>query len=141
MKTILLVDDDLHALEIVGETLTTFGYKVIPRPDAESALSDIRDGTGIDLVITEYWMPGMNGLEFLTIVRKALPAVPVIMLTGYGSVEIYLKSLSLGVFEYLNKPFKEKELYYCVRSALQRSAADNALTVCRRNSEFATLKR
>ncbi len=129
MKTILLVDDELHALEIVGETLTTFGHKVIPRPDAESALSVIRDGTGIDLVITEYRMPGMNGVEFLTILRKALPSVPVIILTGHGSVEIYLKSLSLDVFEYLNKPFKEKELYHIVRSALQRSAANNALPV------------
>ncbi len=129
MKTILLVDDGLHMLEIVGETLITFGYKVIPRPDAESALSVIRDGTDIDLVITEYWMPGMNGVEFLTILRRALPSVPVIMLTKYSSVEIYLKSLSLGAFEYLNKPIKEKELYYIVRSALQRSAANNVLLV------------
>jgi two-component system C4-dicarboxylate transport response regulator DctD len=129
MKTILLVDDELHALEIVGEILTTFGYKVIPRLDAESALSVIWDGTCIDLVITEYRMPGMNGVEFLTILRKVLPSVPVIIFTGHGSVEIYLKSLSLGVFEYLNKPFKEKELDHIVRSALQRSAAENALPV------------
>lgn len=129
MKTILLVDDGLHMLEIVGETLITFGYKVIPRSDAESALSVIRDGTDIDLVITEYWMPGMNGVEFLTILRKALPSVPVIMLSGYSSVEIYLKSISLGAFEYLNKPIKEKELYHIVRSAFQRSAANSVLLV------------
>jgi DNA-binding NtrC family response regulator len=129
MKTILLVDDDPHVLEIVGETLGTFGYKVIPRSDAESALSIIRDGTNIDLVITDYRMPEMNGFEFLVILRKTLPSVPVIMLTGYSSVEIYLKSLSLGAFEYLHKPVKEKELYHVVRSALQRSAADNALLV------------
>jgi DNA-binding NtrC family response regulator len=127
MKTILLVDNELHMLEIVQETLNTFGYKVIPRPDAESALSVIRDGTDIDLVITDYRMPGMNGVEFLTILRKALPSVPVIMLTGHSSVETYLQSLSLGAFEYLNKPFKEKELFYTVRSALQRPVADGAL--------------
>ena len=129
MKTILLVDNELHMLEIVEQTLNLFGYKVIPRPDAESALSVIQDGTDIDLVITDYRMPGMNGLEFLTILRKALPSVPVIMLTGHSSVETYLQSLSLGAFEYLNKPFKKRELYHTVRSALQRPAADSALLV------------
>jgi DNA-binding NtrC family response regulator len=127
MKTILLVDDELHMRDIVGETLSTFGYNVIPKTDAESALSVIRDGTDIDLVITDYRMPGMNGVEFLTILRKTLPSVPVIMLSGYSSVEIYLKSLSLGAFEYLNKPCKKKELYRIVRSALQRPEAENAL--------------
>ena len=127
MKTILLVDNERHMSRIAEKRLNAFGYKVISRPDAESALSVIRDGTDIDLVITDYRMPGMNGVEFLAILRKALPSVPVIMLTGYSSVEIYLKSLSLGAFEYLNKPCKEKELYHIVRSALQRPVADNAL--------------
>ncbi len=129
MKTILLVDDELRVLEIMVEILKSYGYKVIQKSDAESALSVIREGTGIDLVITDYQMPGMNGIEFLTMLRKTLPSVPVIMLTGYGSVETYLKSLSLGVFEYLNKPFKEEELYHIVRLALQKSAADDALPV------------
>ena len=129
MKTILLVDNERDMQEIVKETLNMFGYRVISRSDAESALSVIRDGAEIDLVITDYQMPGMNGVEFLTILRKALPTVPVIMLTGYSSVEIYLQSLSLGAFEYLNKPFKEKELYHIVRSALQRPAADKAVLV------------
>jgi DNA-binding response OmpR family regulator len=127
MKTILLVDDEVHMLDLVGELLHTFGYKVIPQPDAESALSVIRQGTGIDLVITDYRMPGMNGVEFLKIVRTTLPSVPIIMLTAYSSVEIYLITLSLGAFEYLNKPFTEKELNHVVKSALQRPAADYAL--------------
>jgi DNA-binding NtrC family response regulator len=129
MKTILIVDDELHVLEIIGETLSSFGYKVIPRPDAESALSVIREGTDIDLVITDLRMPGMNGVEFLAVLKKTLPAVPVIMLTGYGTVETYLQALSLGVFEYLNKPVQAKELRHIVRSAFKRSAADNALPV------------
>jgi DNA-binding response OmpR family regulator len=129
MKTILLVDNELPMLEMVEETLHAFGYRVIPRSDAESALSVIRDRSDIDLVITDYRMPGMNGVEFLSVLRKDVPTVPVIMLTRQSSVEIYLKSISLGAFEYLNKPFKEKELYYIVRSALRRPTADNAVFV------------
>lgn len=127
MKTILLVDNELHMLEILEETLKAIGYRVIPRHDAESALSVLWEGTDIDLVITDYRMPGMNGVEFLAILKKSFPSVPVIMLTRHGSVETYLQSLCLGAFECLNKPFREKELYHTVRSALQEPPADNAL--------------
>lgn len=127
MKTILVVDSEHQMLEIVKETLGGCGYNIIPRPDAESALSVIREGTGIDLVITDYRMPGMNGMEFLTILRQDFPSVPVIMLDGHSSVETYLQSLSLGAFEYLNKPFKKKELHHTVRSALQQPATGSAV--------------
>ncbi len=127
MKTILLVDDDIRILESLEEILNTFGYRVISRPDAESALSLLREGIGIDLVITDYRMPGMNGVEFIMVLRQILPSVPVIILTGYASVEVYLKSVSLGAFEYINKPVKMKVLNRIVKSALKRSAAGNAV--------------
>ena len=119
MKTLLLVDDELENLRSLGEILHRFGYAVIAKPDAASALSVIRDGTPIDLVITDYRMPGVDGLEFLIHLKQILPNVPVIMLTAYGAVETYLKSLSLGVFEYVNKPVKAKELGRIVKAALE----------------------
>jgi len=63
-------------------------------------------------------MPGMDGLEFLNALRQMDSSVPVIMLTAYGAVESYLKSLSLGVFEYVNKPIKAKELGRIVQAAI-----------------------
>lgn len=119
MKTILLVDDELENLRSLGEILNRFGYRVIAKPDGQSAMSVIKEGTAVDLVITDYRMPGMNGLEFLSSLRQERPAVPAIMLTAYGAVETYLKSLSLGVFEYINKPVKAKELGKIVRAALE----------------------
>lgn len=123
MKTILLVDDEPGVLKILEDTLVRFGYKVIPKPDAGSALTVIREGAKIDLVITDNKMPGMNGSEFVTVLKQALPSVPVIMLTGYGSVESYLKSLSNGVFEYINKPVQARELDRIVKAALDASDA------------------
>lgn len=118
MKTILLVDDELEILKSLGEILTRFGYQVIAKQSAQEALASVKDGANIDLVITDYRMPGMDGLEFLNALRQMDPSVPVIMLTAYGAVESYLKSLSLGVFEYVNKPIKAKDLGRIVQAAI-----------------------
>jgi len=118
MKTILLVDDELEILKSLGEILTRFGYQVIAKQSAQEALASVKDGANIDLVITDYRMPDMDGLEFLNALRQMDPSVPVIMLTAYGAVESYLKSLSLGVFEYVNKPIKAKDLGRIVQAAL-----------------------
>ncbi len=121
MRTILLVDDEPEILKSLGEILNRFGYAVIARTEARDALSVVRDGTKIDLVITDYRMPGMDGLEFLNALRQMDASVPVIVLTAYGAVESYLKSLSLGVFEYINKPIKAKELGRIVQAAIDSS--------------------
>jgi two-component system response regulator AtoC len=125
MKTILLVDDEIEILKSLGEILNRFGYTVIARTEAEAALSVFRDGTKIDLVITDYRMPVMDGLEFLSALRQMDESVPVIVLTAYGAVESYLKSLSLGVFEYMNKPIKAKELGRIVQAAIDSSDRSN----------------
>lgn len=119
MKTILLVEDDRDVLEMLGETLKRAGYDIIPKADAESALSLLRAGTGVDLVITDNYLPGMKGVEFIGVLRKILPSVPVIMLTAYGSVESYIRSMSGGVFEYVHKPVTAKELLRIVSAALE----------------------
>jgi two-component system response regulator HydG len=123
IKTILVVDDEPENRRIYSEILSDLGYKVIDEPDGASALSDIRQGGKIDLVITDYKMPGMNGLELAATLRNILPSIPVLMLTAYASIENYLQSLSLGVFEYINKPVGRMELIRIVRMALNDHSA------------------
>ncbi len=129
MKTILLVDDEHIVLDALGQILHHFGYKVISRPDAESALSVIREGEYIDLILTDYRLSGMKGIEYIAALKKRLPATPVIIITGDCSVELYIKALSLGVFECLNKPVSMKDLDRVLKSAFERSAAGSALLI------------
>ncbi len=117
-KTILIVDDEPENRHIYAEILNDMGYRTIEAPDGEYALLKVREGNEIDLVIADYRMPKMNGLQFIESLRSILPAVPMIMVTAFANVESYLQSFSLGVFEYMNKPFSKAEFMRIVKAAL-----------------------
>ncbi|HUI68399.1 MAG TPA: response regulator [Nitrospirota bacterium] len=122
MKTILLVDDEPEVLALHEFMLNDFGHKVIPKPTAESALFLVKEGVNVDLVITDYRMPGMNGVEFVRELRRILPSVPVLILTGDLTLEI---EPGLGVFALINKPIARIELDRIVKAALDRKAANS----------------
>ncbi len=116
-QTILIVDDDDANLMYMSDNLRMSGYDVVSFHDASAALLAIRDGIRLDLVITDYRMSGMNGLEFVEALRCLLPAVPVIMLTAHGDIDTYFKAFNLGVFEYIHKPVSKCELLKIVKFA------------------------
>jgi len=117
MATVLLVDDDPLVLSVHEVMLQDFGHEVISKCDAQSALALIRSGADVDLVITDYQMPVMNGVEFIRALRQTLPIVPVLMLTGYNTREI---EDELGVFECLSKPVKKKGFDLTIKAALDQ---------------------
>jgi CheY-like chemotaxis protein len=121
MKKILLVDDEPAILTVLELLLNKFGYIVVLKSNAESALFLIREGVIVDLIITDYRMPGMNGVEFVRELRRILPSVPVLMLSGDVSVKI---EPSLGVFKLINKPVAGEELDRIVRAALDRATTN-----------------
>ncbi len=129
-KTVLVVDDEQENLRSYEEILHDMGYQVLLQPDGVSALAFLREDVAVDLIITDFRMPGMNGIEFITDLRQSRPFVPVVMITAYGNIETYLHSVSLGVFEYVHKPVKKEEFERIVKHALHdagpESAADEA---------------
>ncbi len=120
-KTILVVDDDPENVRSYTEILIDMGYRVIARGDVDSALAMLEGNTVLDLAITDYRMPGKTGLDFILALRRLRPSLPVIMITAYGNIETYLHSISLGAFEYVNKPINKKEFERIVRHALNKN--------------------
>ena len=117
-NTVLLVDDNLDVLKTLGTVLARAGHRVIAKLDAPSAMEILREGIPVDVIVTDYQLPQMDGMEFLGRLRETAPAVPVIVLTGYGSVENYLQFITRGAYEYLHKPVLPRELNRVVLAAL-----------------------
>jgi CheY-like chemotaxis protein len=93
-STVLLIDDNQDVLYALEELLVTAGHIVVTKPDASSALAVVNAQVQIDVIVTDYVLPHMNGLEFLGKVRDSLPRVPVIVLTGHESTELLSKCMN-----------------------------------------------
>ncbi len=120
-RTVLLVDDDRTSLERIAAMLERRGYRTIALTSAPAALALVRDGSHpVDLVITDYRMPEMDGLEFSRALQRLSPALPLILITAHSDVESYLKALNAGVLEYINKPVVAQELLRIVAFTLDR---------------------
>jgi two-component system cell cycle sensor histidine kinase/response regulator CckA len=104
LKTILIVDDNKDTLTAMGKMATHLGYRALTSQDGWSALSIINKGNSVDLVITDYQMPGMNGLELAGMLKQRDPPLPVILVSGCPKTELYLKALTIGIDDFREKP-------------------------------------
>ncbi len=106
---ILVVDDDEGTRELFHTVLSGEGYQVTLAENGQDALA-LFSNDSFDLVITDLKMPVTDGLHLLQEIRKAGSNTDVIMATGYGEVESYLRAMSLGAVEYIHKPVRIREL-------------------------------
>ena len=107
---ILIVDDDQSILEVLEARLSASNFKVLKAKDAVGAEQILRDQKGVDLLVSDIKMPGKSGMELFTDVRKALPDLPVIFLTAYGTIPDAVDAIKLGAADYISKPFDGLEL-------------------------------
>lgn len=123
---ILVVDDEEGARDLFNTILTDEGYDVSLASDGEEALILFKSHP-FNLVITDIRMPVMDGLQLLQEIRKTGSKTEVIMVTAYGEVESYLKAMSLGAAEYINKPVRIKELKRIVHKVLTEQRARSGI--------------
>lgn len=120
MATILVADDDQKLLKMVQRTLTYEGFGVITATSGHEALAKI-EAEKPDLVVLDWMMPELDGLELLKRLRVAGEPVPILMLTARDAVEDRVEGLDKGADDYLVKPFAPSELLARLRALLRRS--------------------
>ncbi len=103
MSTILVVDDEPSLRSFFTKVLQGIGYDALVAPDGETALNICRKER-IDTIFLDYSMPGINGIETLQEIKKINPEVPVIMMSGYASIQLAVESMKLGAYDFIAKP-------------------------------------
>ncbi len=119
MKSILVVDDNPETLVCFEEILGRAGHRVITCNNSRSALILIHEGIRADLVIIDYRMPGMNGLELVVDLKNIAPHIPLIMCSAHLRADVYSKAMKLGVKEFVQKPISMPDLVRVVSETLE----------------------
>jgi DNA-binding NtrC family response regulator len=114
---ILIVDDEKNIREGLGKALELEGYRTLLAADGEQAMVQV-EKEEIDLIIADLKMPGLSGEELLKKVVSAYPTVPVIILTGHGTIESAVKAMRDGAYDFLTKPLNLERLSLLVKRAL-----------------------
>ncbi len=120
-ETILLIDDDRSLLRVTEYNLSQSGFRVITADSGTEGL-DLFEQSLPDMVITDLQLGDMNGLELLDGMKEMAPAIPVIVITAFGSIKIAVEAMQRGAFHFLTKPFDRDVLRQSCRRALEVGA-------------------
>jgi two-component system NtrC family response regulator len=115
---ILIVDDEARMVEVVAMVLGRVGYECIACGSATEALK-VLDARDVDVIVTDWKMPEMDGFALLRHVHEHHPGVPVIFMTAYGDIPSAVAAMREGAFDYVTKPFDNEELKSLIARALE----------------------
>ncbi len=117
---ILIVDDEDDIRLLISGVLEDEGYETREAKDSESALEQIA-ARRPNLVILDIWLEGsrLDGMELLHIIRREHPGVPLVMISGHGSIETAVQAIKVGAYDYIEKPFKTDRLILIVSRAIE----------------------
>jgi two-component system nitrogen regulation response regulator NtrX len=116
--TILIVDDEQAILQALSAILRDEGYRVTQTMDGVAAVKEIAKDAP-SAVLLDIWMPGQDGLETLRQIRDAASQVPVIMMSGHGTIETAIKAIKLGAYDYIEKPLSLDKVLLLVKHAIE----------------------
>ncbi|MBI4490263.1 MAG: sigma-54-dependent Fis family transcriptional regulator [Deltaproteobacteria bacterium] len=116
---ILIVDDEPYNLDLLEQELLDRGYTIERASDGTEALAKV-ESFQPELILLDYMMPDMNGIEVLKEIRKRGSDVPVVIITAYGTVERAVHAMKEGAYDFIPKPFEPDHIALIVRKALER---------------------
>jgi len=116
---VLVVDDEEGIRDSLSDIFSDEGYRIETAETAEEALEKIR-AEAPDLVLLDIWLPEMDGLEALEKIKALRPAVPVIMISGHGNIEMAVRATKNGAYDFLEKPLSLERVVLVSKRALER---------------------
>lgn len=120
MSNILIIDDEKAIRKTLSEILSYEGYKIEEAGDGEEGLKKFKEKT-FDVVLCDIKMPKLDGIEFLDKAREANPDVPVIMISGHGTIETAVEAVKKGAYDYIAKPPDLNRLLITIRNATDKT--------------------
>ena len=120
MSNILIIDDEKAIRKTLSEILSYEGYKIEEASDGEEGLKKFKE-KAYDVVLCDIKMPKLDGLEFLDKAREANPDVPVIMISGHGTIETAVEAVKKGAYDYISKPPDLNRLLITIRNAKDKT--------------------
>ena len=129
--SILVVDDDPSLKRVLVYQLEQEGYRVANAASGAEAVEAIRAG-GVDLLITDVMMPGMDGLELVDRVRASAPDVVPIVITAHGDIATAVRAMQSGAFDFVEKPFTRERMLVSVAKALAYAGLRDEIPRARR---------
>ena len=119
---ILVVDDEADIRDLISGILEDEGHRTRLARDSDEALKAIEDRRP-HLVILDIWLQGsrLDGLEVLSVMKRAYPDLPVVIISGHGNIETAVTAIKRGAYDYIEKPFKADRLVLVAERAIETS--------------------
>jgi two-component system nitrogen regulation response regulator NtrX len=118
MSRVLIIDDEPSIREILTEILKDEGYDVLDAEDGIKGLALCKTEV-IDLILLDVWLPNMGGIDVLAELKKEYPEIEVVVISGHANIDMAVKAVKLGAFDFLEKPLSLEKVTTIIRNALQ----------------------
>ena len=120
---VFFVDDEATMRTTIADTLSKLGYDVTCFANAKNCLAEVEQ-TGCNLLISDVKIPGMDGLELLSRIKRIAPWIPVILITGYGNIQMAVYATKIGAADFIEKPFNRAAFVEKIKATLSRNEYD-----------------
>ncbi len=117
--TLLVIEDEERMRRVFELVLKPEGYDLILTSTAEDGMRTLSEAANIDLIVTDLQLGTLSGLDVLEAAKRALPDVPVLIITGFGTVKSAVEAMQKGAYDYISKPIDNEELKILIARALQ----------------------
>ena len=127
-KNIMLVDDEDKIRNILSKLLTHEGYHVLAVSNGRQTL-ELYPSFNPDLMILDYKMPGMTGMELMKEIRKLNPNQTILLLTAFGNVSLAVEAIKEGAYDFIEKPFDNEKFLHTINKAIENNQLKTKITI------------